>query len=408
MRTNDYPKIPRVRRSLFYRYGPVVFESQFDSALEIFRENQSPHETPIFEAGAWAAEVAVIAKILAAIRKGEESPYDADRLQFQEAYEELVLKKNRLPTQQELFRKKWKLSAMPSVREHRREWTGDLLREKLDAIYDGQLVDEKIRQPPNDLKSYRDKIAVMGLVFLDGHKLNRYERLYLEMKVAREDGNPPTLPEFVQKALEIFCPTAVSARELTFPDFLEVLATPFSWIPENRWSQGIQLFQEVIDDAMTNRSLDEDQHKRLSALYGLIIECGNDLEVFVEGSSLPFETDAEERWILERRRIFSRTVARLGRIPDFCEMWLKNSEWVDFIEKAGGAINMQMDLFKRLAISYQSHSDASGTPTVDQLSADIPEIGTLADLVEPEVIFRELMTYFCSVDMEKSCDLSRG
>lgn len=402
MLTNDYSKIPRGRRSLFYRYGPIVFEPLFDSALEIFLENDSIAGTQGYEEGAWASEISVIRRLLEEIREREVSPYDGDRLLFQEAYEQLIKERKRPPTQKELFRRRWELGVMPNVKKHRSEWTGNRMTKELDAIYAGSSDDKKIPPPPRDSKSNREKTQDMGLVLLDGHKLRRYEGLYLKLTDESNNGKPPSLPEFVKRASELFPPENVAARELSFPNFLEVFASPFSWIPQQRWSQGMGLFQEVIDQALKSSTISKEQHLQVSSLYKLIIGFGKELENFIEGA-LPRSMNGEEaRWNLERKRIFSRTVARLGRIPNFCEMWLENPEWVKYIDNSGGEIDTQTFLFRRMSVCYQLLSDGSRTSTVDQMAAEIPEIGTLADLVQPEVIFRELMIYFCSVDMERS------
>ncbi|MDF1659434.1 MAG: hypothetical protein P1U58_17595 [Verrucomicrobiales bacterium] len=402
MQTRDYDKIPPSRRSLFYRYGPIVFDDEFDFALGIYRESGASPRPQDYEEGPWASGVSSIRRILEAIESGEQSPYDGDRLLFQDAYEELLRSKRRPPTQSELFQARWSLGVRPNIEKHRSEWMGALLEEKLHAIYSGDLVDEKIPKPPRDKKSYREKSGVMGLVLLDGHKLRRYEKLFDELK-ASNGNRPPNLPEFVRHSLKRSPPESISARSLPFPDFIELFATPFSWLPGTRWTQGQDLFSGVIDQALKTGNLSEESKNEISTLHSLILGFGEVLESLIE-NNLPNPSSKEEnRWNLEQKRIFYKTVSRLEKIPDFCSMWLENPEWGGFIDDSGDQLDFGAKLFKDLGEIYREvHQGISNTPTVEQIAAELPVVGVLADLVGPEAISREPMLYFCSLDMERS------
>lgn len=405
LRIADYQNIPRSRRRLFYRYGPIVFDPQFDFALELFREADPASRMSEYGEGAWTGDVGHIREILEKIRHREEHSFDEGRLIFQEAYEEFIREKRRPPTQAELFQRRWKLSAMPSVRTHRSHWTGELLREKLDAIYAGDLIDEKLPKVPEDknTRSYRDKTETMGLVLLDGHKLRRYEALYLELKKAG-DGNEShgMMPAFVVQSLRRFPPAFTSVRDLPFPEFVEVFAAPFSLVPENRWVQGEELFQRIVDQALDRRSLNPAQHERVMLLYRLMIGFGRDLEGFIDGLPPSSNTGLPARWEFERKAIFCRTVAKLGRLPDFCSMWLENPEWTEFIDRSGEDVGSMAHMFRDLAIAYQRLRQSSETPTLGQVAEELPVVGDLAALVEPEILSREAIVYFCSLDMERS------
>jgi hypothetical protein len=401
-----------LRRFLWYIFGNLAFDPNFDTALEYFDAAAFASAATTCLERPWHLEdrngplKKLVSRhshsdyfgLLKDINERFEYPESQDKLRIHRTHLSLDADWGRYPTFDELRFWVWYGTTDHCRQEPSRHFVFD----RVPADYKAAFESNERRWTtalPNipDPSLFRRRVKAMGLRLAPGKLIAKYRSCYNSLK--KNHRGLPTVEAFVAELIRQVAPTASTLEEASLADLVDYLASPLSPCHSARWRNFNELAS--LDQRMQMDNIESETRMRAIALLEGLAR----LDIAFEVDRLSPLFDGIENH--DKSPTLRREIRRIAKLkvhyPSIGSLLHEiDDSVISTISADLQLTDRQFSMLRTLAETVKRRMPAERNETISALSEEIPELGLIQSLCSMQYKLRYAGILWTELSAQKS------